>query len=46
MYKRQLEIDLIEEFDRGRDLDHWGYKTNQLAAETIATNLRNQGLTI
>lgn len=43
---KDLEIDLIEEFDRGRDLDHWGYKTHQLAAETIATNLRNQGLTI
>lgn len=33
------------EFDGSqRDLDHWGWKSNIAAAETIATNLKKQGL--
>ena len=39
-----LEVDHLKELDLGRDLDHWGPKSNIAAAETIATNLKKQGL--
>ena len=39
-----LEVDHLKEIDLGRDLDHWGPKSNIAAAETIATNLKKQGL--
>ena len=40
----ELEVDFLEEIDLGRDLHHWGPESNIVAAETIATNLKKQGL--
>jgi hypothetical protein len=40
----ELEVDYLSHLDLGRDLDHWGWKSNIAAAETIATNLKKQGL--
>ena len=41
---KELAVDFIEDIDLGRDLQHWGYKTHQVAAEIIASNLKKQGL--
>ena len=40
----ELEVDYLSHLDLGRDLDHWGPESNIAAAETIATNLKKQGL--
>ena len=39
-----IEVDYLSHLDYGRDLDHWGPKSNIVVAETIATNLKKQGL--
>ena len=41
---KQVSVDFLKTIDLGRDLDHWGWKSNIAAAETIATNLKKQGL--
>jgi hypothetical protein len=40
----ELEVDYLSHLDLGRDLKHWGRESNIAAAETIATNLKKQGL--
>ena len=39
-----IEVDYLSHLDLGRDLDHWGPESNIVAAKTIATNLKKQGL--
>lgn len=39
-----LDVDFLKTLDLGRDLAHWGPESNIVVAETIATNLKKQGL--
>ena len=41
---RQLSVDFLETIDKGRDLDHWGWESNIIAAKRIASELKKQGL--
>lgn len=41
---RILNVDRLEELDKGRDMIHPGYKTLKAAAEKIIENLKSQGL--
>ena len=40
----ELEVDFLIHRDYGRDLDHWGPKSNIEAANIIAKNLKKQGV--